>query len=98
MADAKEMESLDSEALERVKKAFFDKDGNLRSLPSKQSKKQGVLQVVVHTFEKDVHYTEKEINDRLKVIYADFATLRRTLIDFGFLNRTADGKTYWREK
>lgn len=84
--------------LARAKRAFFNQDGTLRSIPSKQGKKDGVLQLVVQSFDKDVSYTEKEVNERLKALYADYATLRRDLIDGGYLKRTDDGKSYWRVK
>lgn len=84
--------------LARAKRAFFNPDGTLRSIPSKQGKKDGVLQLVVQSFDKDVSYTEKEVNEHLKTLYADYATLRRDLIDGGYLKRTDDGKSYWRVK
>ena len=40
---------------------------------------------------------EKEINDLLAMIYPDFATIRRFLIDYRFMTRSVDGKQYWIE-
>ncbi|WP_373920563.1 DUF2087 domain-containing protein [Trueperella pyogenes] len=40
----------------------------------------------------DLH--ESQVNERLKVVTDDFATLRRYLIDANLLTRQADGSSY----
>ncbi len=54
-----------------------------------------ILRHIMRFFEKEKTYTEKEISDILKNIYADFVTLRRYLIEYGFFDRVADGSKYW---
>lgn len=43
-----------------------------------------------------VESNEREVNEILKGIYPDFASLRRYLIEYGFFERTRDGSAYWR--
>ena len=40
-------------------------------------------------------YGEKEVNQILKMVYEDYVTLRRYLIEYGFLDRKPDGSQYW---
>lgn len=40
-------------------------------------------------FEKGVDYTEREVNDFLGGYHDDYASLRRYLVDEGFLTRAA---------
>ena len=40
-------------------------------------------------------YSEKEINRVLKRIYEDYVTIRRALIQYGFLDRSKDCSEYW---
>ncbi len=67
----------------------------LKVFSSKEKKKIIILKKIVEQFEKDKHYSEKEVNSILKNIYEDFATLRRYLIEYGFMDRTRDCKEYW---
>ena len=70
------------------------RDGRLVHLPTKESKRIVVLDHVAQRFEPGRRYTEKQINAALSEIHADTATLRRDMVDFGFMDR-ADGE-YWR--
>lgn len=70
-------------------------DGPLSIFPSKEKRKLIVLQHILTKFEKGKIYTEREINEVLKNIYDDFATIRRYLIEYGFLDRNKDGSEYW---
>ena len=85
------------EEREKVLSTYFkeDIDGKLDVFPSKEKRKWIVLQHIIKRFEPNIIYSEKEINDSLKVIYSDFAAIRRYLIDFGFMNRSKDCKKYW---
>lgn len=66
----------------------------LKSFPSKEKRKIVVLRKILTLFERDIKYTEKEINEILKPVYADFATIRRYLIEYGFMERTKDCSEY----
>ncbi|MCL1829944.1 MAG: DUF2087 domain-containing protein [Oscillospiraceae bacterium] len=67
----------------------------LKTFSSKEKKKLVILQVIAEQFEKERRYTEKEVNDILKAIYDDYVTLRRYLIEYGFMERTQDCSEYW---
>ncbi|MDO9628795.1 MAG: DUF2087 domain-containing protein [Acholeplasmataceae bacterium] len=66
-----------------------------RMIPAKEKKKYIILCMIIHYFEKDKQYSEKEINDILKPIFEDYVMIRRYLIDYQFMSRTTDGKAYW---
>ena len=67
----------------------------LKVISSKEKKKIIILKKVSQQFERDRHYSEKEVNGILKQIHEDFATLRRYLIEYGFMERTNDCQEYW---
>ena len=70
------------------------RNGRLVQLPTKESKRLVVLDHIAQRFEPGERYTEKQINASLSQIHEDTATLRRDMVDFGFMDR-ADGE-YWR--
>jgi len=70
------------------------RDGKLVYLPEKFGKRQIVLEEVAQHFEPGTRYAEAEVNKLLRDLYADYAALRRYLIDSAFLSRE-DG-IYWR--
>jgi hypothetical protein len=90
--DALEWEESDKQVL---REHTFD--GKLTRLPVRQLKKLNViLRWLVSLFEADRLYNEKEVNTILKDVYAeDFASLRRELVDFGYLRRERGGGQYW---
>jgi hypothetical protein len=67
----------------------------LKNLSPKEKKKIVILKRIAEQFKRGRKYTEKELNGVLKDIYEDFATIRRYLIEYGFMDRTKDGKEYW---
>ena len=82
---------------EKVLETFF-KDGKLTTFPSKEKRKIIVLQKIINYFSYSNTYTEKDINDILKNIYDDYVTIRRYLIQYGFMDRNKDGSQYWIKK
>ena len=72
----------------------FMPGGRLVQMPAKRARRLIVLDHVARVFEPGRRYPEREVNDALRVIYDDFAALRRYLVDEGFLTRE-DG-VYWR--
>lgn len=69
----------------------------LKVFSSKEKKKIATLRRISEVFEPNKEYSEKEINETLKAIYPDFATLRRYLVEYGYMVRTPDCKRYWRK-
>lgn len=76
-------------------KVYMDDTGALKSYPSKEKKKIIVLEEIVKNFSKGKTYSEKEINRVLKRIYEDYATIRRALVEYGFIERKKDCSSYW---
>ncbi len=71
-------------------------NGKLIRIPAKQKKWLAVLRWLVTLFEPDKLYTEPEVNAILKTVYEhDFVSLRRDLVDFGYLRRERGGGKYW---
>lgn len=69
----------------------------LKAFPPKEKRKIVVLNVIARQFSPAQKYSEAEVNAILKPIYDDYATIRRYLISYGFLDRTRDGSAYWRK-
>jgi hypothetical protein len=65
----------------------FFRDGRLTTFPSKQSRYLEILAVLVSDFTPETNYPEAEVNAILLRRHEDFATLRRDLVDFGFMTR-----------
>ena len=85
------------EEREKVLHTYFKQgiDGPLESFPSKEKRKIIVLQQIMNRFDRSKKYTEKEVNEILKQIYADYVTIRRYLIEYGFMDRNKDCTEYW---
>lgn len=66
----------------------------LKAFPAKEKKKIIILKKIMEQFDKGRSYKEKEVNQILKGIYDDFPTLRRYLIEYGFMERTDDCLQY----
>jgi hypothetical protein len=67
----------------------------LKVFSSKEKKKIVILKKIAGQLTQGKRYTEKELNEILKDIYEDFATMRRYLIEYGFMERTNDCREYW---
>lgn len=83
---------------EKILKSMFSslEPLKLKVLTSKAKKKFVVIKKIASQFESGKTYTEMEVNGILKPIYPDdFSTLRRNLIELGFMERKSDGSAYW---
>jgi predicted nucleic acid-binding Zn ribbon protein len=83
---------------EQIINKYFENngDGPLIEWPSKEKRRVAVVQHISAKFEPGRQYTEKEVNEILKQVYeTDYVVLRRYLIEYGFLDRTRDCRTYW---
>ena len=71
----------------KVLRAFFEGE-RLTSIPAQHSKRLVVLRLLAESvFEKKRKYPEKEVNQLLAVRHPDAASLRRYLVDEGFMAR-----------
>lgn len=68
--------------------------GRIAQMPAKRSRRLVVLDHVARAFEPGRRYAEQDVNVVLRAFFADYAALRRYLVDEGFLAR--DGGEYWR--
>jgi hypothetical protein len=87
-------ERLSDDPAEDAVLSAFVRDGRLVSIPAQQSKRRVVLEHLVRVFDPGVRYPEREVNALLSVWHADYAALRRYLVDEGLLSR--DAGEYWR--
>lgn len=80
-----------------IKGAFSSMDPLvLRAIPPKEKKKVVVLGCIAEKLEPGRRYTERELNEFLRSVHPDFVTLRRYLIEYGFMDRERDCSAYWK--
>ena len=79
---------------------FLDTEGRIKQLPSKGMARQEVFAYLATKFKVDIDYTEKEVNEIIKIwhTFGDYFLLRRELIDYKYLCRTIDGSRYWKKE
>ena len=79
---------------------FLNEQGQLISLPAKNKKKLLAIWYLAERIPARRTFTEAEINDAIddQTTFRDHATLRRELYNHHLLDRTNDGKTYWKEE
>jgi len=61
--------------------------GRLKQIPAQRKKRVIVLQQLVRQFEPERAYPEKDVNTILREAHEDVATLRRELVNYGFMTR-----------
>jgi len=78
---------------ERVLRNYV-REGRIREIPFKYKKRRLVLAWLVEHFEMGVRYPEREFSAMLQAYHPDYASLRRYLVDYGFMTR--EHGIYWR--
>ena len=75
----------------------LDAQGRLIRWPTKLGHQRLAVAYLVAKFERGRRYSEAEVNAVLDdwSLFRDAAILRRTLVEEGWLERTADGREYW---
>lgn len=76
-----------------VLKTYFTADGTMKEFPVREKRKIIALGEIAKRFAAGRTYSEKEVNEL--IAYRDFATVRRYLIEYGFLERSQDCGKYW---
>jgi DNA-binding transcriptional ArsR family regulator len=74
--------------------AAFVADGRLTQIPAQHKKRLVILDWLARKFEPGVRYPEREVNELIQRYHPDTASLRRYLVDHGFMQR--DHGVYWR--
>lgn len=72
---------------ESVIKNFFTAEGELKQIPAQLKKKLIILEHLVSQLESGRKYTEKEMNNFIKPVHEDYATIRREFIMHQFMYR-----------
>lgn len=80
-------------ATDRVLRAYT-RDGRITGLPAQATKRRLLLEHVAAMFEPGVRYPEREVDAMMRAWHADYAMLRRHLVDAALLAREAG--VYWR--
>ena len=90
-------EDVDVDAYDRkVLNTYMTGDGKVRAFPTQQKKLEVILRHVVQIFEPGQRYPEKQVNEMLLHFNEDTAQLRRSMIEFGLMQRQGGGGEYWR--
>lgn len=94
------MKTITNQKNDTVIRAYFKHglNGKLAILPRKESKRLIVLRQLSARFTPGHEYSEKEVNGILSEVYQDYVTLRRNLVEYGFMVRLQDGSKYWAKK
>ncbi|MDP9068515.1 MAG: DUF2087 domain-containing protein [Actinomycetota bacterium] len=72
----------------------FIRDGRLITIPAVRAKRLVVLDHLAQEFDPGLRYLERDVNHILAQYHSDVASLRRHLVDEGFMEREAG--EYWR--
>ena len=82
------------DAWERKVLNDFTEQGRLKSIPVAENKRLVLLRWFARKFEPGRRYSELEVNAIIAEFINDFASVRRYLVDHGFLAR--ERSVYWR--
>jgi predicted transcriptional regulator len=90
---------VDKSGFERkVLATFTGPDGRFTAFPAQEKKYLVLLRHVVRDFAPGVRYSEKRVNEMLHRYSDDTARLRRSLVEFGLMDREGGGRDYWRKE
>ena len=71
--------------------------GRLIAIPRRRARRAQLLaHLAERLFQPGRDYTEQQVNEALLTVHEDCASLRRHLVDEGWLARSADGTRYRR--
>lgn len=87
---------MERQSLPREIRPFLDGTGRLIQWPSRHKVQRMAIALLAQRFEPGREYAEKEVNETLidGHTFADWALLRRSLVDWGFMSRESDGSRY----
>ena len=70
-------------------------NGRLQQIPKKQKRLLVILRWLATLFQPGERYSEEEVSDKLADVHDDYASLRRYLVEYGFMHRERGGGDYW---
>ncbi len=84
------------EEMKKELRGFIGSDGKICGMPTKTKRELMVAAIVASAVQPDRAYTEKEINELIlsQISFGDYCTVRRDLIDFGFMSRKENCTEY----
>jgi predicted transcriptional regulator len=82
----------------KVLNAYLNPDGSIKEFPVQMKKFEVILRYVLKAFEPGVRYPEKQVNEILKRYNPDTARLRRSLVEFKYMQREGGGGAYWKDE
>jgi hypothetical protein len=87
---------MDKSLLPRDLRPFLDDAGRLRQWPSRVKVQRMATALLARRFELGRDYSEKDVNALLMDAhtFADWALLRRSLVDWGLMTRESDCSRY----
>ncbi len=87
---------MDRSSLPRELRPFIDEAGRLTQWPGRQKVQRMAITLLARRFEPGRDYTEREVNFVLMDghTFADWALLRRSLVDWRYLDRDGSGHAY----
>jgi hypothetical protein len=89
------IDALDCSADDKKILVAYTFNGKLTDFPTKDKQWFVILRWLASKFEVGVRYSEKQVNAIITEINPDYATLRRMLVEFGFMSRERGGGDYW---
>ncbi|MCU0480202.1 MAG: DUF2087 domain-containing protein [Anaerolineae bacterium] len=96
ISDNRWIDELDASSEDKNILSKWTFDGRLTDFPIKDKEWAVILRWVASKFEANVRYTEKQVNEIITThIHPDYATIRRSLIEDGFMKRERGGAAYW---
>jgi hypothetical protein len=75
-------------------RGYLSRDGSLKTIPTQHKKLMVILKYLAKDFKPGMQYPENQVNQILQRYHEDTASLRRYMVDNGFLKR--EKGIYWR--
>ncbi len=87
----------DNSENEKIIKRYFPDSygGRLKTFIMKEKCRLIILKHISSNFIPEKKYSAREIDSILSDIYDDYASIKRYLVDYKFMERTSDGRYYW---
>ena len=87
---------MEPRTLPRELRPFVDDAGRLQQWPARHKVQRMAIALLARRFDPAREYPEREVNETLMDghTFADWALLRRNLVDWGFMSRESDGSRY----
>lgn len=89
------IEALNWPAVDKKVLRDYTLGGRLTQMPTKEKKWLVILRWLATKFEPNIRYSEKQVNGILTEFHEDYATIRRNLVEYGFMRRERGGGDYW---